>query len=60
MRTVADGLAVLTGIVPGERGPDGAFPDGSLNARVEARLTEFADIRRRFAREGRDGSAARS
>lgn len=57
MTTIADGLAVLTGLEPGERGPDGAFPEGSLNARVEARLIEFADIRRRFAKEARNGSA---
>lgn len=54
MRTVADGLAVLTGLEPGARGEDGAFPKGSLNALVEDRLTAFAEIRKRFAREARD------
>lgn len=60
MAAVADGLAALTGMTPGKRGADGSFAEGSLNARVEARLTEFADIRRRFAREARNGSAEQS
>jgi len=58
MTTVADGLAVLTGLEPGARGDDGAFAAGSLNARVEDRLTAFADIRKRFAREAHDGPTA--
>ncbi len=50
MRTVEDGIAILTGLEAGKRGEDGAFPRHSLNFRVEERLTEFAEIRRSFAR----------
>ena len=55
MRRVEDGLAVLTGCEPGARGADGVFAEGSLNARVEARLNAFAEIRKSFAREARNG-----
>jgi predicted ATP-dependent protease len=48
--TISEGIEILTGMPAGERGPDGAFPDGTVNARVEARLRGFAQSRRAFAR----------
>ena len=51
MRTVDDAIEVLTGLSAGARGEDGAYPEDSLNRRVETRLTEFADIRKSFIRE---------
>jgi lon-related putative ATP-dependent protease len=47
--TIDQGIGILTGMPSGERGPDGAFPKKSLNARVEARLREFARLRHEFA-----------
>ncbi len=41
IRTVEEGLEVLTGLAAGERGPDGKFPEGTIYARVEARLQEI-------------------
>ena len=41
-RTVEEGIALLTGIPAGQRGPDGQFPDGTLHARVEERLERWA------------------
>jgi len=35
---VDEGLALLTGREAGERGADGCFPDGSVNAAVESAL----------------------
>ena len=49
VRTVDEALAILTGEVAGNRGPLGAFLDGSLNARVEQRLTDFAERARTAA-----------
>jgi predicted ATP-dependent protease len=49
VRTVDEAFAILTGEVAGSRGPLGAFPDGSLNARVEQRLTDFAERARTLA-----------
>ena len=48
--TVDQALELLTNIPAGERGPDGIFPEQSVNGRVEQQLLEFADIRRRFSR----------
>ncbi|WP_431023480.1 Lon protease family protein [Halomonas sp. H5] len=49
-----EALELLTGQVPGSRGADGDFPEGSLNARVVARLESF---RLALKRQGKQGSA---
>jgi lon-related putative ATP-dependent protease len=49
--TIDDGIGVLTGLEPGAQGSDGAFPEGTFNAKVAARLRAFADARRRFEHE---------
>jgi lon-related putative ATP-dependent protease len=43
---VDEGIALLTGVAAGERGADGTFGAGSVNARVEERLRAFARVRR--------------
>ncbi len=50
--TIDQGIEVLTGVPAGERDERGRFPDGTVNARVEARLQAFAAARRAFARRG--------
>ncbi len=45
IRTVDEAIALLTGVPAGERGADGAFAADTVNARVEARLREFARVR---------------
>jgi predicted ATP-dependent protease len=47
--TVDEGIELLTGVAAGERGEDGAFAEGSVNARVEARLAESARRSREFS-----------
>jgi hypothetical protein len=37
-------LEILSGLPAGQRGADGKFPEGSFNARVEARLREFSRL----------------
>ena len=41
MTDVHDALELLTGLDPGRPGPDGAYPTGSVMARVEATLERF-------------------
>lgn len=48
--TIDEGIAILTGVDAGVRGADGAYPEGSVNARVEARLASFALARQQFGR----------
>ena len=48
VETVDEGIEILTGVPAGERGPDGRYPEGSINQRVEARLVSMAEVVRRF------------
>ena len=41
VKTIDEGLEILTGCPAGERGPDGAFPEGTVNSLVEKRLGEL-------------------
>ena len=51
--SVDGAMEMLTGLPAGERQPDGAYPEGTINARVDARLRELGEVMRRFGR--RDG-----
>lgn len=46
--TIDQGITLLTGRDAGVRGGDGCFPADSVNARVEARLQDFAERRHAF------------
>jgi len=48
VNSIDEGIAILTGRESGERGPDGKYPDGSVNAEIDRRLREFAELLRRF------------
>ncbi len=48
VETIDQGIALLTGLDAGEPDADGRFPEGSVNRRVEDRLSELAEQRRRF------------
>ncbi|HET7293784.1 MAG TPA: AAA family ATPase [Vicinamibacteria bacterium] len=50
IRTVDEALELLTGLPAGARDGGGEFPEGSLNRRVEARLSGFAEKARAFAK----------
>ena len=55
VRTVAEGIEILTGIPAGTRGADGLFPEGTVFRRAEDRLVAMAEKRRAFAaREGEE------
>ncbi|MBI3043818.1 MAG: AAA family ATPase [Betaproteobacteria bacterium] len=48
VETVDQGIEILTGVPAGSRGAGGQFPGGTLNFRVEQRLSEFAERIRAF------------
>lgn len=45
---VDQGIELLTGVPAGERQADGSFPDGTIHARVAARLEEYARVQADF------------
>jgi predicted ATP-dependent protease len=53
VRTVDEGIELLTGIPAGERGRSGKYPKGSINERVEIRLRELAERRAEFDKGGK-------
>ncbi|GGG36127.1 ATP-dependent protease [Caldovatus sediminis] len=46
VRRIDQAVALLTGRDAGTRGPDGTYPEGSVNRLVEERLRRFAEARR--------------
>ncbi len=56
--TVDQAIELLTGEPAGERGPDGSYPEGSINARVDARLKEMGEAMRHFGRRPREEAPA--
>jgi len=48
VETVDQGIELLTGVEAGARGPDGAFPQGSMNRGVEDQLTRLSERARAF------------
>ncbi len=53
--TIDEAIELLTGVAAGERGGDGSYAAGSMNARVEQRLQDYAQVRRSFARQPEPG-----
>jgi lon-related putative ATP-dependent protease len=49
--TIDEGIEILTGIKAGSRQPEGAFEPDSVHARVDARLTEFAERLEKYGKE---------
>jgi predicted ATP-dependent protease len=48
VRTIDEGIEVLTGVPAGERRADGTFPEGTVNYLVDRRLREMAETFREF------------
>jgi lon-related putative ATP-dependent protease len=51
VRTIDEGIEVLTGVRAGERQADGSFEADSVNARVDQRLRKMADDLQRFGKD---------
>lgn len=52
VKTIDQGIEILTGLPAGRRRSDGMYPDGSVNAKVQARLTRLAERRMSFLHMG--------
>jgi len=58
--TVEEGIELLTGVPAGERDQEGQFPEGTVHARVMARLREFSERLEKSGREkGRRGRSGK-
>jgi lon-related putative ATP-dependent protease len=58
VETVDEGIEILTGVPAGERGPDGEYPEGTINRKVEKRLGELAEKRSSFGKDGKEEEGA--
>ncbi len=59
VETINEGIEILTGVTAGERGPDGRFPPGTINALVEDRLRYFAERAQAFGATSGEGTISR-
>ena len=48
VRTIDEGIEILTGVRAGRQYPDGTFEEGSINDRVLWRLRHFAETLKEF------------
>lgn len=60
VKTIAEGIEILTGVEAGERDSDGNFPSGSVYRRVEDRLAALARERMKALGRGDGGAGERS
>jgi predicted ATP-dependent protease len=51
IKTIEEGIEILTGMRAGKRGKSGQYPKGTLFRLVDDRLQEFAEKARDFAKE---------
>ncbi len=58
VETIDQGIELLTGVPAGQRGGNGEFPPGSINALVEATLRDYAERAQKFGRKGSNGAGA--
>jgi len=59
IKTIAQGIEVLTGLKAGKRGKSGAFTKGTVFAVVDDRLREMALTLQNFGREDEDNNNKR-
>jgi len=59
VKTVEEGLEILSGLPPGKRDEGGKYPEGSFFSRVEKRLEELAESLRRQQGEDQDPEKGR-
>ncbi len=55
VRTIDEGIELMTGVSAGEADADGVYPADSVNGRVQARLQAFSEAARKFAKSGGNG-----
>jgi lon-related putative ATP-dependent protease len=59
VRTIDEGIEILTGRRAGEKGPDGAYPDGSINDLVDRKLRDLGERIQKFGELPANGGKPR-
>lgn len=54
VRTIDEGMAILTGVPAGERDPDGGYPAETVNGRVDRKLRELAEKLQSFGQKSKE------
>jgi len=54
VKTVDEGISLLTGVPAGERDADGQYPPDSVNGRVDRKLFDLADRLSKFGQAGKE------
>jgi len=57
VRTIEEGIEILTGVEAGEMGPAGTYPEGTVFQKVDKRLVELAEIVKKFGKEEKNEAA---
>jgi len=57
VRTIDEGIALLVGVLAGEAGLDGSYPEGTVNFLIQRRLRELAEQARTFRGNGEPSSS---
>ena len=57
VKTISQGIEILTGIKAGERKKDGRFPKGTINYMVDNKLAHYADVAMKYTREEKERKA---
>jgi lon-related putative ATP-dependent protease len=56
VKTIDEGMELLTGLEMGQPDEDGNFPEGSINNIITQKLNQFAEKRKMFAKDNSDHS----
>ncbi len=51
VKSVEEGMEILTGVPAGQRGEDGSYPEGTINYLVKDKLKEYSDLLEKQDRE---------
>jgi len=54
VKTIDEGMEILTGMISGKRLEDGSYPESTLNALVDNKLKELAEGLRKFGKEEKE------
>ncbi len=60
IETVDEGMEILTGLEMGERDENEEFPEGTINYKVEKRLSEMTEKRKHFASNSKGESESKN